>query len=224
MSRYVRFCIFGFLGGVAFASLFHFGAAFSLFAGFLGFIVFVVSRSSSSNALFSIILLSFAFGCFRVEMMPTLSDSFLKDFTKKQVVLEGVIKREPDVRENSTRLVVSVMKAQSGADQYELKTAESVLVVTKKYPAFEYGERVTLQGKIALPENFANENGREFDYISYLAKDGIFHEMSFPKIEVLGRREGNPLVSFLYSVKNAAMHQVSLILPEPEAGLLDGLL
>ena len=224
MSRYFRFCIFGFLGGVAFASLFHFGMAFSLFAAFLGFIVFVVSRSASANIIFSVVLLSFAFGCFRVEMVPTRADSFLKDFTEKQIVLEGIVKREPDVRENSTRLVVGVANVQSDAGQQEFQRVENILVVTKKYPEFEYGDKIKLQGKIAFPENFANENGREFDYISYLAKDGIFYEMAFPKITALAEGEGNPLIAFLYSIKNAAMNQVSRILPEPEAGLLNGLL
>jgi len=213
MSRYFRFCIFGFLGGVAFASLFHFGVAFSLFTALLGLLIFFVSRINNGTLKVSVclILLSFAFGCIRTELTLTRSDSLLKDFVGKQITIEGVIKEYPDVRENSTRLVVDV-------------GGENLLVVVRKYPKFEYGEKVSLQGKIVLPENFSNESGREFDYVSYLAKDGIFYEMPFPKIDTIGSNEGNPVVAFLYSIKNAMLEQVSQILPEPEAGLLSGLL
>ena len=178
--------MFGFFGGVAFASLFHHGIAFILFVAFLGLLVFLLALPESKIRVLSLVLFFFALGCFRVELVPTRADSPLKELIGKQIILEGVIRKEPDVRENSTRLFVDVQ-------------GEHILVVVKKYPEFEYGEKISLTGKIVLPENFANDNGREFDYISYLAKDGIFYEMAFPKIEVLEKGQGNPLVAFLYS-------------------------
>ncbi len=215
MIRQFRFSLFGFFGGVAFASFVHFGISFSLFVAFLGliflFISWVGKFQSGTSIVISLVLLFFAFGCFRMEFVPERSDSFLKNFVGQTVTLGGVIKGEPDVRENSTRLLVDVK-------------GQNLLVVVKKYPEFEYGEKISLTGKIALPENFANDNGREFDYVSYLAKDGIFYEMSFPKIEVLKKGQGNPLVAFLYSCKSSLVEQVSRILPEPESGLLLGLL
>ena len=203
--------MFGFFGGVAFASLFHFGIAFAFFVGFLCLFAFLLSLPETRVRVLSLVLLFFALGCFRMELVPTGADSSLKDFSGQTISVEGVIAEEPDVRENSARLVVDVQ-------------GERLLIVAKKYPEFEYGEKISLTGKIGLPENFANDNGREFDYVSYLAKDGIFYEMAFPKIEVLAKGQGNPLISFLYKIKNAAEDKVSQILPEPEAGLLLGLL
>ncbi len=157
------------------------------------------------------LVLFFALGCIRMEFVPDREHSLFKDMVGQKIAIEGVIQEEPDIRENSTRLTVKVGE-------------EKLLVIVKKYPEFEYGEKVSLQGKIVLPENFANENGREFDYVSYLAKEGIFYEMPFPKVEVLALRQGNPLLSFLYSLKKRMSEKVSSLLPEPESGLLLGLL
>jgi len=213
MARHFRFCIFSFLGGVAFASLFHFGIAFSFFMVFIGLIIFCVSHLSEekTDTFIPLLILFFALGYLRIQFIPDSKNSLLKEYVGQQISIEGVIQEEPDIRENSARLIVDV-------------GGEKLLIVARKYPEFEYGEKVRLQGKIVLPENFANDNGREFDYISYLAKDGIFYEMPFPKIETLGTGKGNPLIYFLYSVKKTMTEKVSSILPEPEGGLLLGLL
>lgn len=213
MARHFRFCIFSFLVGVAFASLFRFGVFFPFFIVFVGSLIFCVSRLPSGKAktFVPLLILFFALGCLRMEFVPDREHSLLKDVVGRQITIEGIIREEPDVRENSTRLIVGVGE-------------ENLLVVTKKYPEFSYGEKVSLQGKIVLPENFSNENGREFDYLSYLAKDGIFYEIPFPKVEVLASGQGNPLFAFLYSFKKAMSEKVSSLLPEPESGLLLGLL
>jgi competence protein ComEC len=133
----------------------------------------------------------------------------------KQVALEGVIADEPDIRENSVHLAV---RAKSG------EKTEKILLVVRRYPEFQYGDRVRVFGKLSEPKNFRGTNEREFDYISYLEKDGIFSVMNFPNVEVLSRGEGNKTVSFLLTVKRAFLTRVSQVLPEPEAGLLGGLL
>jgi competence protein ComEC len=222
MSLFVRFGIFGFLGGVAFRSFFEWGIFFVVFILFLS--VFLMAKRSTSKMLFFVALLFFAFGYFRAGFVPSRSDAFLEKFVEQKIVATGIIRREPDVRENSTRLVVGVEKYEIGKTEYILPDEEKVLLVVRKYPEFSYGDRVKIEGRLTLPENFQNEDGRSFDYISYLKKDGILYQISFPKMSVLESGRGNHLIAFLYGLKSAMTKQISQMLPEPHAGLLGGLL
>jgi competence protein ComEC len=225
MSQFVRFGIFGFLGGVAFRSFFDWGISFVAFVVFLIFLLaFFAAKRSAAKLIFFVALIFFAFGYVRAGFVPSREDAFLEKFVNQKIVATGIIRREPDVRENSTRIVVGVEKYDVGETEYVLPSEERVLLVIRKYPEFAYGDRVRVEGKLTLPENFQNEDGRSFDYVSYLKKDGILYQMSFPKLEVGEKRKGNSLVAFLYGWKNAMVNQVSQMLPEPHAGLLDGLL
>lgn len=221
MSKYVRIGIFGFFGGVALGSVFPCGLWFVIFIIFLSGLVFGVSQLSFGEKPFlgrmilPFLLFSFALGIFRMELAPVREDSVLKSMLGKQSTIEGVIVDEPDIRENSVHLVMRV--SQSG-------TTEKILLVVRRYPEFEYGDKVRVSGKLAEPKNFEETNGRVFDYVSYLEKDGIFSKMNFPHVEVLSRGEGNRVVSSLFSIKHAFLDGVSRVLPEPHASLLGGLL
>lgn len=218
MSKYVHIAILGFFGGIVLDSILFVGVWSAVFLCLLSAFLFGVSRMSLGVKLsffaflFSVFFVFTAFGIFRFEADRTKEDSVLRNMLGKQTTLEGVISGEPDVRENSTRIVLRI-------DQ-----GEKVLLITKRYPEFEYGDRIRASGKLSAPKNFIGENGREFDYISYLEKDGIFSEMNFPKIEVLSHGEGDKIVNSLFEIKHAFLARVSQVLPEPHASLLGGLL
>ena len=134
-------------------------------------------------------------------------------------VMEGVVIDEPDVREKNQKLVVITVRSSAGglADQ-------KVLITTELYPEYYYGDRISFTGKLASPKNFANEEtNREFDYVNYLAKDKIYYESRYPKIEVLGHKEGSKILSALFSIKKKFLENISQVMSEPEAGLLGGL-
>ncbi|MBI2120536.1 MAG: ComEC family competence protein [Parcubacteria group bacterium] len=218
MSKYMRIGIFGFFGGVALGAFFSIGVWAAFFVAFIAFFVLGVSRlfAGTKPSIFgislSLALFFFAFGMMRVETSPSRGDSLVKDLLGKPVVMEGVIVTEPDIRENAVHLVA------------EIDRAEKILLIVKRYPEFYYGDRVLVSGKLAAPKNFEGDNGRAFDYIAYLEKDGIFSQMNFPHIEVVSREEGNVLMSSLFSIKHAFLDRVSRVLPEPHASLLGGLL
>jgi len=41
------------------------------------------------------------------------------------------------------------------------------------------------------PENFITDQGKEFDYINYLRKDGILYVIGYPKLKLPHRGNGN---------------------------------
>ncbi len=156
--------------------------------------------------------------------------------------IEGVIVRDPDVREKNIHLTVEVRRI-TGTPIYGC--ACKVLVFADRFTDVAYGDRVRVTGKLALPEPFETDGrsrttplgfsnveddeenlggGRTFDYPKYLLAHGITHVVSFPDVEVLAHDEGNGVVAVLLSLKHALISGIQKALPEPESALLAGLL
>ena len=76
------------------------------------------------------------------------------------------------------------------------------MLVADHYPKLEYGDKIRVSGKLELPKNFENENGNEFDYVSYLSKDKIHFLIYRPEVEKIGSGESNKIIASLYSFKN----------------------
>jgi len=139
---------------------------------------------------------------------------------KGRVVLEGIIDEEPDDRPENQRIVVEVDKIAGFGEMARGK----VLVVINKYPKYEYGDRLEIAGYLKSPENFLTETGAEFDYKSYLAKDGIYSIIYYPETKLIEKGLGNPVKNFLYKIKSALGKGLSRVLPEPQASLAKGLI
>jgi competence protein ComEC len=130
----------------------------------------------------------------------------------KETSFSGTIVSEPDIRETTTRLVVDV-------ENYN----EKIILITNHYPKRNIGDVLEFSGKIKLPENFENENGIEFDYINYLAKDRIFSFIYRPKISLIEESEGG-IVNKIFWIKNSFLEKIQSTIPSPESELLGGIL
>lgn len=126
---------------------------------------------------------------------------------------EGVVVREPEIRETSTHLYVK-------PDD----TNEVVLVTTDPFRTFSYGDYVRITGEIKKPEAFETDFNRTFDYAGYLRARGVFVMMSYADVERFETGKGNPLLLYLYEAKAVFMQIIEEIIPEPEAGLGEGVL
>ena len=129
----------------------------------------------------------------------------------EQVVLQGVVNAEPEQRESVQYLY--------------LKTEDDlVLVSTDRYQNISYGDEVEVKGKLEIPESFETDLGRVFDYEGYLKAKGVEYRVSFATVEVLGDGYGNPVLGVLLRGKRIFMDKVESLVPEPAAGLSEGLL
>jgi competence protein ComEC len=101
---------------------------------------------------------------------------------------------------------------------------DKILISTNPYPAFTYGDRLEIRGKLTVPENFtAYEGGPEFNYVSYLGKDGIRYTMFRPAIKLIEKSRLS-LQKILFDIKHAFTRKAEQLLPEPESSLLGGIL
>lgn len=129
----------------------------------------------------------------------------------------GVVVREPDTRESHVLLTVDIEQVNgSRADM-------RFLVRVPTYPAFTYGDSVSLKGTVEVPTSFETETGRVFDYRGFLAKDGVQYLIREPEISRVGTAAGNPIVTGLLAIKQAWIRGVSLVVPEPASALVAGL-
>ena len=96
---------------------------------------------------------------------------------------------------------------------------------------------LAVTGTLIAPRNFSDTDsadvsvdsvegdGRQFDYIHYLSKDGIFFIMKDPVMKQEGATgaAGNPLYGFLFRFKDSFLENIRRALGEPQASLAAGL-
>ncbi len=133
------------------------------------------------------------------------------------VVVEGYVSAEPEIRNTRTQIEVTVERITLGTET--LQVGGRLLANVSLYPAYRYGDRVRCSGKLETPPIL-----EDFDYREYLASRGVHSLMRWAGVESLPGRGGNPLLGALYRAKAALRQRIDLILPHPEAGLLQGIL
>ena len=134
--------------------------------------------------------------------------------------IEGIVIRDPDKREQTVRLTISLEKL-NGALMHQ---SARILISADRFADVAYGDRIIASGILKRPESFETDTGRTFNYPQYLRAHAVTHEMSFPALEVIGHGEGNAAIGSLLSVKHALIRGIEKALPEPESALLAGLL
>lgn len=131
----------------------------------------------------------------------------------QQFSFTGVIVREPDERVDRARLTVRAEE-----------TGALILMSVALQPKFHYGDRLALKGQLVAPRNFITESGREFDYINYLAKEGIFYQLLNPEVKLISSGAGSAILGAILQGKAFLLDRLKQFLPEPEVSLLGGLI
>ncbi len=170
----------------------------------------------------AVIFLGLSLGCARFILWRDAgADPFVDAAVGTQVTISGTVIDEPDIRENNTHLTVALKQILNGSPR---DVSGVVLVFVPRYPEFNYGDVLTLKGKLEYPKAFAEADGRIFDYPTYLRTKDIRYQMRYPKIETISRGQGNTLTSTLFNIKHTFIHAFGEVLPEPHNSLLGGLL
>jgi competence protein ComEC len=137
---------------------------------------------------------------------------------EKEVIFSGIVVGEPDIREDNTRLILSEHSGSEMSNQIFGK----ILVTTDKYPEYKYGDKLKVSGRLEAPVIFD-----DFDYRSYLAKDGIYSVMYYPDIEYLGKSEGS-LASIVYGkilqIKDEIRNVIYENLSPPQGSILGAMI
>lgn len=141
----------------------------------------------------------------------------------RDVTLLGWVAGEPDVRDDTVNLRVRVREATvrtlENPDGLTQAMTGDVLITVPRFPVIAYGSVVTVTGQLSVPFESA-----EFSYRNYLAREGIYSTMYFPRILVGEVNEGSTMLATIYRIKESAANTIERIIPAPESGLLKAIM
>ncbi len=223
-NSYFYSSIISFLAGIALGSFVVIPFSVSLFVALVSFCIFILLllagyRKSVIPLCIVLSLFSFALGVVRVHEKER-SIPEIEKAIGTNIKIEGLVHDVPERRAKSTKIIILPEKI----NEQPIETKTFILVSADAYSDLAYGDRVSIPGTIKRPENFETESGATFDYISYLAKDGILYQMAYPKIEKISSGGGNAVKRNLFMLRAKFQSKIKRLLPAPENAFLNGIL
>lgn len=209
---------FGFAFGVLLRSLIFINIFTILLLSTISFALFIFFTLISKNKwgiVAGVFVLSFSFGVFRFSLVDKSAPAVFESQVGQAMFLKGEIIDEPDKRENNQKLVV---------ETNVLKSETKILVTVPLDEDFKYGDVISFYGELKKPDNFITDQGKDFDYVNYLRKDGILYLMNYPEVEITARGHGNKVKSELFNIKEKFLVKINFSIPPPESLLMGGLI
>ncbi len=133
------------------------------------------------------------------------------------IKIEGVVSDEADVRDTYTNLRVAASKMEMDGQKHAV--SGTVLVRAPRYPQYDYGDELEIEGVLETPPEL-----EDFSYREYLARQGIYSTLRRAQITLIARGQGSAWRRALLGFKRRAQGVIALILHEPQAALLTGIL
>jgi competence protein ComEC len=219
--------------GIFLRSLIFIDFYVSCFVLFISVVIFLITFFLDTRTekkviiLCTLSLITFSLGVLRFSISDHKPVSIAR--AGVQAIIKVIVIDEPDIREDHSNLIVEI-EPQNGNDGQ--KFIGRILISTDRYTPYEYGDELLLTGKIKLPENFSassrgsaliDSRAEAFDYVSYLAKDGIYYQMFRPQMEKIASGKGNKIKEILFNLKHSFLGNINQHIAEPESSLLAGL-
>ncbi len=189
--------------------------SFWLFGLMLAGLGWLFVRKSVSRPILTFLIIA-CLGALRFRLVP--QTSHIATFNGLiGVTIEGFVEDEPDVRDDRIQLRVAVETVtQLGEPE---QTRGAVLVQALPLTSVQYGDRIRATGIMVTPEEFDT-----FSYSDFLARTGVFSVMRQAVVDVITSNHGNPFYQAIFQIKQRAQETISTALPEPQAGILSGIL
>ncbi|KKQ88249.1 MAG: internalization-related competence protein ComEC/Rec2 protein [Parcubacteria group bacterium GW2011_GWF2_38_8] len=224
---------FGFVLGVLLRSFFFVNFHLVILFGIIAFafvLFFTLISKNKWGIVSAFFILIFCFGILRFHMVDVSAPGVFESQVGQKVSFSGEIMDEPTIAENNQKLIVEVLAPQGlaldslKARPFLAKEKTKILATINLDESFKYGDQINFEGTLEKPENFVTDQGKKFDYVNYLRKDGIFYVMSYPKTEIISHGNGNFIKNILFFVKEKFLNKMNLAIREPESLLMGGLI
>jgi competence protein ComEC len=150
--------------------------------------------------------------------LPPVDEHSLCFYNDKGTVeIQGMVAEESDIRDRLCLLTFSASEIIVNGEREEV--SGTALIQVPRYPAYHYGDVLKVTGKLETPEPFDN-----FDYRSYLERQGIYSVIYYPGVELLGRGQGLKPLQWIYSLRERLSASLARALSEPQGSLAQGIL
>lgn len=214
---FLYFCLF-FIGGIFLSSISKISIFLILIILILGILLISVFWKYKIFVIAGFCILFLVLGIWRHQTaLSKIENSEIKNFIGKEITLIGLVAEEPSLREKSTRLTIKIEKIEAQVRPMLIK--EKVLMMTWRYPEYQYGDKLKVKGKLEEPQEYEG-----FNYKDYLAKEGILAQIYFPEIELIKKNQGNFFKKILISFKNKLEENLNKALPSPQSAISEALL
>lgn len=150
-----------------------------------------------------------------IQQKPFTANDIAYYNDQGKVTISGVVCSDPQHNERFIRFSVCVDRL----EEPEKRDITGKVLVVQRNGDWIYGDRVNLFGSVKTPDE--NE---EFSYKTYLAQRGIYSLMEYPYVEFVKAGQGGWIKTVLFQLRQAAYQRIQDFLPQPEAGLLSGIL
>ena len=164
------------------------------------------------NSTVFILLIGLTIWAIRFYFLDLIPPHIFESHVDEKVKFSGIVVDAPSIRNTNTRFLVRV----------DTEKTFNILV-TSVNAEVKYGDEVEVVGTLKHAENFITDQGKEFDYINYLKKDNILYTVSFAKVEVISKDNGNVVKKYLFRAKNFFLDKINFAISPPESYLLAGL-
>jgi len=128
-----------------------------------------------------------------------------------------MVAEEPDMRDRYCLLTFSASEITVNGEKKEILGI--ALIRVPRYPTYHYGDVLKVTGELETPLQL-----EDFDYKSYLARQGIYTIIYYPRVEVLERGQGSKPLQWIYSLREHLSVSLTRALPEPQGSLAQAIL
>jgi len=131
--------------------------------------------------------------------------------------IQGMVAEEPDIQDRYCLLTLSSSEITVNGERKEVSGI--ALIRVPRYPTYRYGDVLEVRGELETPPQF-----EDFDYKSYLERQGIYSVIYYPVVELLDRGQGFKPLQWIYSLRERLSASLARALPEPQGSLAQAIL
>jgi len=227
-SKIFLYLSLSFVGGIFLGSLLNIPTILFWLGLVIGILLISVWRHSKKIVVVGFCLLVFLGGMYRLQLASTLNSNTLQLYNdKEEVVLQGTVVKEPDIRTNKIKLTLTTKFICSYApvrrNNKDCRKIEGkVLVTVPRYPEYKYSDELEIQGKLKTPVEF-----EDFNYREYLEKVGIYSVMYWPeKVTLMGKAKGWKYLVYgkILAFKDRLRQSIGRSLSPPQGSILSAMM
>lgn len=145
-------------------------------------------------------------------------DVVLANYSDQVVHLKARLLDDPNEDDVKQKVLIEVLELNNHEHP-----VTNILTTIKSHDQFKYGDDVEIEGRLHKPEVIVSDDGSEFDYPMYLAKDDIFYLLDAKKVIVLSHNNGNIFKEKLLELRRNFLKNITEALPSPYSFLAGGL-
>ncbi len=233
MERSVFYYVaIGFVAGILLRSFIQISFDVAFFSAVISFSLMVYARQNDlvlangeiKRYSYFFLVCAFVFsgsiGMLRYQwFVSDTGDKKLSEVVGSSGLFEGVVTEEPTIKDSYVRLTVLIDKV----NDKKIDEPTKISVLDDAYSKMTYGDRISISGMLKKPENKIIPGERPFDYVSYLAKDKIFYEIGYAKLDLISSDNGSFLKRILLWIKKKFIDVLDKTISFPESRLAAGL-